>query len=208
MVLTLCAFAGNATGRAENSHDEGKAESSVYANVGYSYMTSKFYIPQGSTGDPKHGLDWTLAYDWVSRKGIGVGLMYSGYKSSYTYFFISDILLTYIAPQFVMKQKLGKWGIEEKIGIGYFGYSESSNVAEASLSGVGYNVALGAEYRLSKLIGIGANFGYIVSSLSEQDDAEQGKKERSGISRLHVGLGLRVHFSTLDNGDNRRSVEL
>ena len=41
--------------------------------------------------------------------------MYSGYKSSFTYSNVDvKVGLAYVAPQFVMKQKVGRWGIEEK----------------------------------------------------------------------------------------------
>lgn len=166
-----------------------------YASIGYAFMTNKFYLPQGASGHPKNGMDWQLGYDWVSRSGFGAGLMYSGYKSSYTYSNVDvNVGLTYIAPQFVMKQKWGRWGIEEKIGIGYFSYRESAKGVSASLSGVGYNFLLGAEYYLSDHVGIGANLGYIAGSLPKQDNIDYKDDEHSGIFRLHLDAGVRFHF--------------
>ncbi len=110
-----------------------------YANIGYSCIVSKFYMPLEATGHPKRGMDWMAGYDWVSTSGFGAGVMYSGYKSSYL---LSDIdfavKLTYIAPQFVMKQQFRQWSIEEKLGIGYFNYRESvKGSGSVSASGVG-----------------------------------------------------------------------
>ena len=132
-----------------------------YANIGYSCIVSKFYMPLEATGHPKRGMDWMAGYDWVSTSGFGAGVMYSGYKSSYL---LSDIdfaiKLTYIAPQFVMKQQFRQWSIEEKLGIGYFNYRESvKGSGSVSASGVGYNFLLGTEYHVSDLVGIGANIG-------------------------------------------------
>lgn len=166
-----------------------------YASVGYAFMTNKFYLPQGASGHPKNGMDWQLGYDWVSRSGFGAGLMYSGYKSSYTYSNIDvNVGLAYVAPQFVMKQKVGRWGLEEKFGVGYFKYRESAKGTSVSLSGVGYNFLFGAEYYLSDCIGIGANVGYIGGSLPKQDFIEYKEDEHSGIFRLHFDAGIRFHF--------------
>lgn len=93
-----------------------------------------------------------------------------------------------------MKQKAGRWEIEEKIGLGYFKYRESVKSVSASLSGFGYNFLFGAEYYLSDHVGIGANIGYIGSSLPKQDNIEYEDGEYSGIYRLHLDVGIRFHF--------------
>ncbi len=169
--------------------------STIHASVGYAFLTNKFYLPNGASGNPKNGMDWQLGYDWVSRSGFGAGLMYSGYKSSYAYSNTDvKVGLAYIAPQFVMKQKVGRWGIEEKFGIGYFKYRESAKGTSVSLSGVGYNFLFGAEYYLSEHVGLGANIGYIAGSLPKQEDIQYEKGEHSGIFRIHLDAGIRFHF--------------
>lgn len=181
----------NTTGVAKSAF----RHSTFYANVGYAFITSKYYLPSGASGNPKNGMDWQLGYDWVSRSGFGAGLMYSGYKSSYAYSNVDvKVGLAYVAPQFVMKQKVGCWGIEEKFGIGYFKYRESAKGTSASLSGVGYDFLFGAEYYLSDHVGIGANLGYIGGSLPKQDSAGYGDEEHTGIFRLHFDAGVRFHF--------------
>lgn len=168
-----------------------------YANIGYSCIVSKFYMPLEATGHPKRGMDWMAGYDWVSTSGFGAGVMYSGYKSSYL---LSDIdfavKLTYIAPQFVMKQQFRQWSIEEKLGIGYFNYRESvKGSGSVSASGVGYNFLLGTEYHVSDLVGIGANIGYISGSLPEYKFGNPNEEDGStGIFRLHFNVGVRFHF--------------
>lgn len=169
----------------------------LYANIGYSCIVSKFYMPLEATGHPKRGMDWMAGYDWVSTSGFGAGVMYSGYKSSYL---LSDIdfavKLTYIAPQFVMKQQFRQWSIEEKLGIGYFNYRESvKGSGSVSASGVGYNFLLGTEYHVSDLVGIGANIGYISGSLPEDKFGNPNEEDGStGIFRLHFNVGVRFHF--------------
>lgn len=145
--------------------------------------------------NPKNGLDWQLGYEWVSRSGFGAGLLYSGYKSSYATAGVDiNVGLTYIAPQFVMKQMVGRWILQENIGLGYFNYRESAKGESASLSGMGYNLNLGGEYLLSKHVGIGINLGYIGGSLPKQDYIEYEKDEHSDVYRLHFDAGIRFHF--------------
>lgn len=166
-----------------------------FAHIGYAFMTSKFYLPQGASGNPKNGLDWQVGYKWVSRNGFGAGLMYSGYKSSYAYSGLDVKLgLVYIAPQFVMKQIAGRWIFQENVGVGYFSQRESTKGLSESLSGVGYNLTLRMEYLLSQHVGIGANLGYIGGSLPKQDNLEYKKGESSGIYRLQLDAGIRFHF--------------
>ena len=170
----------------------------IYANIGYAWMTSKFYLPSGASGNPKNGLDWQIGYEWVSKSGFGCGLLYSGYRSSYDISSNSiNVGLTYVAPQFVLKQKISeKWQFREVLGLGYFGYRESLKGESASCSGLGYNFALGAEYLLSDHVGIGANIGYIGGSLPDQKNAgyQKSDDERSGIFRLSFDAGIRFYF--------------
>lgn len=59
-----------------------KSNNTVILNAGYAFITSKFYVPAGITGNPKQGLDVNAAYQWTLRIGIGFGLRYSGYFTS------------------------------------------------------------------------------------------------------------------------------
>lgn len=63
-----CAFAGADGGSQSSATGAGKAEHTVYANLGFSLMTSKFYIPYGSEGHPKRGFDWQVAMSGCRRK--------------------------------------------------------------------------------------------------------------------------------------------
>ena len=122
LVSDTAAFRAAPLSKALDLEEEAVVEKSsfehntIYANIGYAFVTSKFYLPPGGSGHPKNGLDWQVGYDWISRSGFGAGLLYSGYKSSYTYSGIDiNVGLTYVAPQFVMKQIINRWIVEEKI---------------------------------------------------------------------------------------------
>ena len=64
-----------------------------------------------------------------------------------------------------------------------------------SLSGFGYNFLVGAEYYLSDHIGIGANLGYIGSSLPKQDNIDYKDGEHSG--NISFAFGCWNTFSFL-----------
>ena len=170
---------------------------SIYVQAGYSFITSKFYVPSQFTGHPKRGIDWLMGYDWVARSGFGAGLLYSGYHSTFAFQgFSGKILLSYVAPQFIMKQRFRQWSIEEKIGIGYFNYRESdNNRCIASLAGAGVNILLGAEYHLSEYAGVIMNIGTVTGFLSYDDiDVMFDKDDPTGISRIHFNVGLRIYL--------------
>ena len=84
--------------------------------------------------------------------------------------------------------------MEEKIGRGYFSYRESARGIRESLSGVGYNFSLGAEYLLSKHVGVGLNIGYVGGSLPKQENVSYDKGDYSGLFRLTFDAGVRFHF--------------
>lgn len=168
-----------------------------YVQAGYAFITSKFQLSPNLTGHPKNGPDWLIGYDWVSTHGLGAGVLYSGYKSSYSLtqaYIKGNILLSYFAPQFVTRSSFGKWNLSGRVGIGYFNYKETVKPQRLCLSGIGYNCMVGIEYTLSEYAGIGADFGYIGSTFREQEYMELQENEHAGIFRLHFDIGLRFHF--------------
>lgn len=166
----------------------------IYANLNYGRIISTVYMVEGASGNPKNGFSWQLGYEWTAKAGIGAGLMYNGFKSSfYMYDIKCNVNLTYIAPQIVYKKYYDTWAFEAKAGVGYFSYKESATSVSGSMSGLGYNLHLGIEYLVAEHVGIGASIGYIEGSLPEQREATEHNK-RTGMSTLNIGAGVRFHF--------------
>lgn len=169
----------------------------IYANIGIGGISSKFYLPSNTSGNPKNGLDWQIGYEWISKRGLGIGLMYSGYKSSFDWYNDKcNVSLTYIGPEFVLKQKIHKkWQFRESLGFGYFGYRESMKGTSGTVSGVGFDFQVGLEYLLSQHVGIGLNFGYIGGSLPKQENNNTTSEDgRTGIFRMNGDAGIRFYF--------------
>lgn len=162
-------------------------------NMGYSGIISKYYVPSGTTGNPKSGFNWSLGYDWVSKRNWGVGILYSGYKSSYAVEGLHvNVYTHYIAPEFVFKQKLSeKWILNETFGLGYAAYREKSDHLVYGLNGLGCHLDIGTEYMLQEHIGLGLNIGYISSNFNQEYADEN---ESTGIYRLHLNAGIRFYF--------------
>lgn len=157
-------------------------------DVGIGCVYSKIYTPY-RTYNGKNGLDWKLEYNRVYRNGLGFGLQYSGFRTSFSEG--GYMLLTYIAPSFIGRVKLADaWILKYGIGIGYFGYSDSGDI----LSGVGLDVNIGAEYMVSKHVGLGVEVQSLSSYLSRQEGVTLGEDEHSGISRINIKGGVRFYF--------------
>lgn len=170
----------------------------IHASIGYAFITSKVYLPQGTSGNPTKGINWQLGYEWISKRGIGAGIVYSGYKSSFrTYDTNCNLFLQYVAPEFLLKQKVSeKWMIRESVGLGYFSYMEKIVGGQAyAMSAMGGHVNLGVEYMLSKNIGMGANLGVITANFGEgHQNYGYAPDESVGIVRIILDAGMRFYF--------------
>ena len=79
----------------------------IYANIGYAWMTSKFYLPSGASGNLKKrpGLA-NRGIRMGFESGFGCGLLYSGYRSSYDISSNSiNVGLTLRSPSICIKTK-------------------------------------------------------------------------------------------------------
>lgn len=172
----------------------------ILVNAGYGFIVSKMELFEGVTGNPKQGFNLNAAFQWAARSGLGFGLRYGGYYSSANYENVKfNVRLHYIAPEFVMRQEIGrrgKWIFRESVGIGYARYSESVENISVSYSGVGFHIDLGVEYKLSPHVGIGAGIGAYGANFGtvEYPSSEYAPEENSGISYLAFNGGLRFYF--------------
>ena len=144
-----------------------------YAYIGYGRIMSQLHMAEGVKGNPRNGLFWQFGYDWTSKIGIGAGMMYNGFRSTYEhngYREKSEIF--YLAPQIVLKTYVRRWIIDWKMGLGLFTYNYPTHETESSDDGFGYNLHFGAEYVLSRIIGISASVGLT-----------------NGNIRIHDGIG-------------------
>lgn len=192
------ASSGSAPTDTRTVESSDRQNSTLILNAGYAFITSKFDILEGYSGDPTSGLDINAAYQWTGRSGFGFGLRYSGYFTS-----ISgadeklSIGLHYAAPEFVVREEYGRrWVLHGSFGVGYACYRESLDRISVSFSGYGFHAEAGAEYKLSKSVGIGIALGAYNARIKEADKLMKKYTEnaKAAITRISFNGGLRVHF--------------
>lgn len=165
-----------------------------YAYIGYGRIMSKLHMAEGVKGNPRNGLFWQFGYDWTSKFGIGAGMMYNGFRSTYEhngYREKSEIF--YLAPQIVLKTYVRRWIIDGKMGLGLFTYNYPTHYTVSSGTSFGYNVHFGAEYVLSRIIGISASIGFTEGNISIHYDMEKGDI-LTIISAINICVGVRAHI--------------
>lgn len=110
----------------------------IYGNGGLGHIFDNIYknLPGGISGLFKNGVDFQGGMDWVGKKYMGAGILYSGYRSGkyHTNFNynpdweyakngnpVSRMYLDYIGPEFVTRVAINKkWGIRASMGLGAF----------------------------------------------------------------------------------------
>lgn len=165
-----------------------------YAYIGYGRIMSKLHMAEGVKGNPRNGLFWQFGYDWTSKLGIGAGMMYNGFRSTYEHNGYRDKSeIFYLAPQIVLKTYVRRWIIDGKMGLGLFTYNYPTHETESSDDGFGYNLHFGAEYVLSRIIGISASIGLTKGNIRIHDEMGYFNMV-TAISALNICVGVRAHI--------------
>ncbi|BEG98029.1 hypothetical protein [Bacteroides sedimenti] len=177
------------------------------ASVGYAYIYSDIYndgdgFSSAVASQLRSGTDWRFEYEHSFKSGWGVGIIYSGFRSSVSFYGGSDSFnSTYIAPFVSGRWMVGdKWMLAGKYGIGYFRHDEkASNGYNMWASGVGISVDFGAEYMLTKHLGIGLSIGAVTSQLGDMKDNlgnvySSTEDNANGIARITILPGFRFYF--------------
>ena len=187
----------------------------IYGNGGFGHVFSKAYhdIPGGLSGTFKNGVDFQGGIDWVGKKFMGVGILYSGYRSGayHTYFVRnpdypkeqtanpkSRMHMDYIGPEFVMRAANKHWSLRYGIGVGAFilNVEEEMDFSMGkTVKGMGLHYQLSADYLLSKHVGIGVNAGMIYGNVYDKDGVIPGSMDQSvEFYRIFINGGLHFYF--------------
>lgn len=185
------------TKRAQHLAPRGRSQHTLFANAGYTAILSTIYLAESSSGSLNEGFDISAGYNWTSRRGFGVGVIYSGgFVSAERNGLERTSRFHYVAPEFVARQRAGRrWLFRESAGIGYGRYIRSYGDTSGSRGGVGIHESASVEFMLGRHIGLGAGISgqwLIVDSPDVDDGAELNLL--GGIFRFQFGGGLRVYF--------------
>ncbi len=174
-------------------------KNTVYFNAGLGHITSDLRVGDIETkagNDTKNGFDFQFGYDYMFNKYVGIGALYSGFKSSAK---IEDetmhFMLNMVGGQILFKQHPGngRFVFEERMGIGYMNYLQWDRYGSAAINGFGAMIQVGAEYLFTPQIGIALNVGSIVGTF-DKNSMPTPDGRAPGIERFVLGLGFRYHF--------------
>lgn len=184
------------TKRMQHLAPRGRSQHTFFANAGYTAVISTIYLAESSSGSLNEGFDISAGYNWTSRRGIGVGIVYSGgFISAERNGIGRTSRFHYIAPEFVARQRVGRrWLFRESAGIGYGRYIRSYGDLSGSRSGIGLHETVAVEYMLTRHLGLGVNAGgqWLLVGTPDVDDG--GELNLVGILRFQCGGGLRLYF--------------
>lgn len=176
----------------------------VYGLTGISFIDSKLDFGW-SSGNPHIGWDWQIGYEWISKKGFGVGFVCDGYLTSghiqvgsydNTEKFLTYFIGPYLAFQY--SRPGSRWAFGADLGIGLAMTVDEAKLPSIGIAardvsyGLGTLYSLNADYRLNyhwSLVGrlscSGGNFGF--------EKTESGE-ENKGLSRINISAGAKYQF--------------
>lgn len=174
-------------------------KNTAYINVGFGRITSDLRVGDMETkagNSTKNGLDFQLGYDYMFNKYVGIGAVYSGFKSSAKIDGTTmHFMLNMVGAQILFKQRPGngRFILEERMGIGYINFIQWNRDGSYAINGFGCMFQLGVEYLLTHQIGIALNVGSTAGIFDKGSiPAPDGKSP--GIDRSVIDLGFRYHF--------------
>jgi hypothetical protein len=163
------------------------------ANIGYGHIFSDIYVADDNflNGIPqRNGVDWRLQYDHSFSSGLGIGILYSGFRSSGWVYGTKDTFLeNYIAPVLSGRWKFAdKWIVKAEFGIGYLW-----------ADGTALNLDLGLEYMVTPHLGLGVSAGLLSGYLGEMNDNRGNvyssyNCDTNGVARYTLLTGFRYYF--------------
>ena len=173
-----------------------RSQHTVFVNAGYTAILWPWYFRKSSSGSLNEGYDITAGYNWTSRRGLGVGVIYSGgFISAERSGPDRTTRLHYVAPEFVARQRAGRrWLFRESAGIGYGRYVRGYGDVHGSRGGVGIHESASVEFMLTRHLGLSAGFSGQWLIADSPDVGDGAELNLAGIFRLQFGGGVRFYF--------------
>lgn len=173
-----------------------RSQHTFFVNAGYTAVLSTLYFKESTSGSLNEGHDITAGYNWTSRRGFGVGVIYSGgFISAERNGFERTTRLHYVAPEFVARQRAGRrWLFRESAGIGYGRYVRGYGDVRGSRGGVGIHESASVEFMLTRHLGLSAGISGQWLIVGSPDVGDGFELNLAGIFRVQFGGGLRFYF--------------
>ena len=173
-----------------------RPQHTFFVDAGYLALLFTLHFQTFDSGSLNEGLSLTAGYNWTSRRGLGVGVIYSGgFFSARRSGLLSTARLHYVAPEFVARQRAGRrWLFREAVGIGYGRHVRSYDGNRAGRGGVGLHERASVEFMATRWLGLSLGFGgeWILTGAPDVGDGVEFNLV--GLLTFHVGGGVRFYF--------------
>lgn len=151
---------------------------------------------ENTSGSLNNGVGVNTGYSWLSRRGLGVGIVYSGnFFSAERNELRRTAHFHYIGAEFVARQRVGRrWLFRESTGYGYCIYTRTYGEKTASKCGVGGRYDLSVQYMLTRHLGLGLNMSgqWLLTKTPDVDDGFE--LNLFGTLLVNFGGGLYLYF--------------
>jgi hypothetical protein len=164
--------------------------------------------------DLTSGYQMNIAGDYFFSDNYGIRLAYQRFSSTADLspngqtLLTGEIAMNVVYPAFVARfaTKNQKWLFDGSVGVGYIDDWETGNSGvlnqtfEANGSAICGQFTLGAQYFITKELGIGINFTYTGGSLSADNTDFEGvpitidDNEKTSLNHIGLLFGLRYHI--------------
>lgn len=173
-----------------------RPQHTFFVDAGYLALLFALHFQDLDSGSLNEGLSLTAGYNWTSRRGLGVGVIYSGgFFSARSNGLRSTARLHYVAPEFVARQRAGRrWLFREAVGVGYGHYVRSYDGNRAGRGGVGLHERASVEFMATRWLGLSLGFGgeWILTGAPDVGDGVEFNL--LGLLTFHAGGGVRLYF--------------
>lgn len=172
-----------------------RSSHSFFVNVGGT-VSSVINFKESTSGTLNNGVGINTGYSWISRKGLGVGVVYSGnFFSAERNELQREAHFHYIGAEFVARQRVGRrWLFRESTGWGYAIYTRTYGEQTASKCGVGGRYDLSVQYMLTRHLGVGLNMSGQWLVTKTPDISDGFELNLFGTMLVNYGGGLYLNF--------------
>lgn len=173
-----------------------RSQHTLFATISHLSNLSTIHFKASDEGSLNTGVNLTAGYNWTSRRGLGVGVIYSGgFVSARRNEITRTARLHYVAPEFVARQQAGRrWLFREAVGVGYGRYTRSYGQTRASRGGPGLHERASVEYMITRWLGVAAEIGGQWLLVGAPDVGDGAELNLGGVLTFHAGGGVRFYF--------------
>lgn len=172
-----------------------RSQHTFFVNAGYTAVLSTLYFKESTSGSLNEGHDITAGYNWTSRRGFGVGVIYSADSSRPSATASNARRACTTSPRNSSPGAAGRrWLFRESAGIGYGRYVRGYGDVRGSRGGVGIHESASVEFMLTRHLGLSAGVSGQWLIVGSPDVGDGFELNLAGIFRIQFGGGVRFYF--------------